>query len=269
LIYWLCVVVASVLSIHERRSRNPCAVLADTRRLCLHVLFSFQRTDSAALAPESAKVDCPGARSPRLAGSQFATVGRFWGNLLKLLQPSQAVNTWPTTIPWAPAASTRGDVAGPWRRLTPTQMSKNLPSCVQLGSPGKPGSLGTDEPKEQSNIRAEGGCVNPTRSPMLEGYLSTLSAGAAPRRATHVKAASHTAANVHANPKQLTGSVGLLSNTPRFCWLFVILPVACFQLRFRHRAAKPTPVPRSNSVAGSGTVPMPDDPRKRRASIER
>jgi hypothetical protein len=104
---------------------------------------------------------------------------------------------------------------------------------------------------------------------MLEGYLSTLSAGAAPRRATHVKAASHTAANVHANPKQLTGSVGVLSNTPRFCWLFVILPVACFQLRFRHRAAKPTPVPRSNSVAGSGTVPMPDDPRKRRASIER
>jgi hypothetical protein len=81
-------------------------------------------------------------------------------------------------------------------------MSKNLPSCVQLGSPGKPGSLGTDEPKEQSNIRAEGGCVNPSRSPMLEGYLSTLSAGAAPRRATHVKAASHTAANAHANPQQ-------------------------------------------------------------------
>ena len=78
-------------------------------------------------------------------------------------------------------------------------MSKNLPSCVLLGSPGKPGSLGTDEPKEQSNIRAEGGCVNPSQSPMLEGYLSTLSAGAAPRRATRVKAASHTAANAHAN----------------------------------------------------------------------
>jgi len=59
--------------------------------------------------------------------------------------------------------------------------------------------LGTDEPKEQSNIRAEGGPVNPSRLPMLEGYLTTLSAGAAPRRAIHVKAASHTAANVHAN----------------------------------------------------------------------
>ena len=125
----------------------------------------------------------------------------FGGTFLNYYSHLQAVNTWPTTIPWAPAARARGDVAGPWRRLTPTRMSKNLPSCVLLGSPGKPGSLGTDEPKEQSNIRAEGGPVNPSRSPMLEGYLSTLSAGAAPRRATHVKAASHTAANVHANPK--------------------------------------------------------------------
>jgi len=117
----------------------------------------------------------------------------------------------------------RGDVAGPWRRLTPTQMSKNLPSCVLLGSPGRPGSLGTDEPKEQPNIRAEGGCVNPSQSPMLEGYLS-LSAGAAPRRATHVKAASHTAANVHANPRQLSGSSACCQTRAVFRQVFLPEP---------------------------------------------
>jgi len=88
LINWLCVVVASVLSIHERRSRNPCAVLADTRRLCLHVLFSFQRTDPARTGPRP----LPDARSPRLAGPDQPAIGRIQGNLLRLLQPLPAVN---------------------------------------------------------------------------------------------------------------------------------------------------------------------------------
>jgi hypothetical protein len=90
-----------------------------------------------------------------------------------------------------------------YRRL---RLSKNLPSCGPAWEPGKPGSLGTDERRKSNPIYAprEGLSTQP-RPPMLEGYLSTLSAGAAPRRATHVKAASHTAANAHANLNQLTG----------------------------------------------------------------
>ena len=94
-------------------------------------------------------------------------------------------------------------------------MSKNFRRVSCLGA-REPGSLGTDEPKEQFNIRAEGGPVNPLRLSMLEGYLSTLSFDAAPRRATHVKAASHTAANAHANPRQHTGSTTPLSNLADF-----------------------------------------------------
>jgi len=136
LIYWLCVVVASVLSIHERRSRNPCAVLADTRRLSTSALA---RVGGLCACTSYSVFKEPTAQArikPRLAGSQFATVGRFWGNLLTLLQPAIGCQTLADQRPGATHRSRRGDVAGARRRLTPTQMSKNLPSCVLLGSPG-------------------------------------------------------------------------------------------------------------------------------------
>jgi len=184
-----------------------------TSRLCACTSYSVfkEPTSQARVHPAS---QAPNSRPLAVFGGTFL---HYYSHLVAVKQRS-------TSIPVGTCRSHRGDVAEPWRRLTPTQMSKNLPSCVLLGSPGRPGSLGTDEPKEQPNIRAEGGCVNPSRSPMLEGYLSTLSAGAAPRRATHVKAASHTAANVHANPRQLTGSSACCQTRAVFRQVFLPEP---------------------------------------------
>ena len=106
LIYWLCVILLLSLSIHERRSRNPCAVLADTRRastfvhlralrrsvtlrrinvLARPIQFSKNRPRLAARHPS----DC----SPRLVGVPNRHFDRVQGNLPTLLRALRAVNT--------------------------------------------------------------------------------------------------------------------------------------------------------------------------------
>lgn len=150
-----------------RRSRNPCAVLADTRRVCptlprLRALRrpAWLRRDCACTSYSVFKEPTrpqrtsaiPDAHSPRLAGPDQPLVGRIQGNLLRLLQPLPAVN--PRAVDRAGAICRRQSTAT-------YGLGENLPSCCPTWEPGNPGTWGLRTPKGNSILRAEEGLVNP------------------------------------------------------------------------------------------------------------
>ena len=122
----------------------PCGASA---RLCLHVLFSFQRTDPAQRASA-----IPDAHSPRLAGPDQPRIGRIQGNLLRLLQPLSTVNPHPPPVRTAACKSQSGRHCGLGGTFRP---------AVRPGSP-ETRELGDYERRRRNSIlRAEEGLVNP------------------------------------------------------------------------------------------------------------
>ena len=137
----------------------PCGASA---RLCLHVLFSFQRTDPAQRASA-----IPDAHSPRLAGPDQPRNGRIQGNLLRLLQPLSTVNPHP---PPARTAARKAKAAATAAWVEPSVLLSDLGAR-------KPGSLGT------TNAEGETRYYAPRKG------LSTP----VPARITYARTASHTA----------------------------------------------------------------------------
>jgi hypothetical protein len=90
--------------------------------MCLHVLFSFQRTDPARKGLGHA----PDAHSPRLAGPDQPRIGRIQGNLLRLLQPFPTVNPPPLTAPGPGIDAKAAAISG---------LGKTFRPAVRLGSP--------------------------------------------------------------------------------------------------------------------------------------
>ena len=132
------------MSIHARWSRNPCAVLADTRRastfvrlralrrsarlgrinvLARPIQFSKNRPRLPARHPS----DC----SPRLVGVPNRHCDRVQGNLPTLLQPLRAVNI------FLVAAVSRMSAKPPLESDV-----GNLPSWCPTWEPEKPGTWG-------------------------------------------------------------------------------------------------------------------------------
>ena len=204
MIYWLCVVLLLSLSIHERRSRNPCAVLADTRRastfvhlralrrsvtlrrinvLARPIQFSKNRPRLAARHPS----DC----SPRLVGVPNRHFDRVQGNLPTLLRPLRAVNTFFSVAAISRTSAKAAAGIGCWK-----------PSVVvsDLGA-REAGNLGTAAVSERRAainerrrrnpiLRAGGGLVNPDYHCLRAILLSPVAVNPGAR---HVTTASHTA----------------------------------------------------------------------------
>jgi len=141
---WLCVVLLLSLSIHERRSAKPLRREADTRRaclpppfrafgrrLCLHVLSSFQRTGPPSLLSERRR-GIQATAHPAWLGVLNRYFNRVQGNLPTLLQPVQAVNIFHTVTCFSALAQSRRQ----------GRCCEDLPSWCPTWEPGKPGTWG-------------------------------------------------------------------------------------------------------------------------------
>jgi hypothetical protein len=200
-------------------------VLADTRRLSTSALARFGGRCACTSYSVFKEPTCPPSRRKARKWTAQARVHPAWqapntrplavfrGTFLHYYSHLLAVKCRSTSIPWAPAARAEATSQRARRRLTPTRMSKNFRRVSCLGARESPGAWGLTNRKNNPIYTRRGRACQPIAVADARGLsISTLSAGAAPRRATHVKAASHTAANAHANLKECSGPSVLLSN---------------------------------------------------------
>ena len=148
---WLCVVLLLSLSIDERRSRNPCAVLADTRRASTFALaaacaarlelqrinvlarpIQFSKNRPRFSLPRSSSVASKRPLTPAWVRGPKTGVDRVQGNLPTLLSPLRAVN-----IFFSSQAVSHMSAKPP-----PESDVGNLPSWCPTWEPGKPGTWG-------------------------------------------------------------------------------------------------------------------------------
>jgi hypothetical protein len=142
--------------------------------MCLHVLFSFQRTRLRSPSRAAARLAPPSCCSPRLVGVPKTGVSTvFRGTFLHYYS-----HLWLSTR--FPAATRSRQ----WRqKLTPGRLLKTLPYVVSDLGARRPGSLGTNAESEPRYYAPEVG-LSTRRSPLLESHFTALSGGTGPRRAS-------------------------------------------------------------------------------------